>query len=60
MTVEGALTYGGYTTFARGIDYRIGIRVERPPHMPPQPMQHLPHPMHRVASVTAHFTYTHD
>lgn len=60
MTVAGALTFGGYTSFARGIDYRIGIRVQRPPHMPPQPMQHLPHPMHRVASVTAHFTYTHD
>lgn len=60
MTVAGALTFGGYTSFARGIDYRIGIRVERPPHLPPsQPMQN-PHQMHRIASVTAHFTYTHD
>lgn len=60
MTVDGALTFGGYVTFARGIDYRIGIRVERPPHMQPsQPMQN-PHRMHRIASVTAHFTYTHD
>ncbi len=60
MTVAGALTFGGYTSFARGIDYRIGIQVQRPSHMPPQPMQHIPHPMHRAASVTAHFTYTHD
>ncbi|WP_447954078.1 hypothetical protein [Sphingopyxis chilensis] len=60
MTVAGALTFGGYTTFARGIDYRIGIRVDRPPHMPPSQQAHVPHAMHRVASVTAHFTYTHD
>lgn len=60
MTVAGALTFGGYTTFARGIDYRIGIRVDRPPHMQPERQTLLPHRMHRVASVTAHFTYTHD
>ncbi len=60
MTVDGALTFGGYVTFARGIDYRIGIRVERPSHMQPsQPMQ-KPHQMHRIAPVTVHFTYTHD
>lgn len=60
MTVDGALTFGGYTSFARGIDYRIGIRVDRPPHMQPERQTLLPHRMHRVASVTAHFTYTHD
>jgi len=60
MTVAGALTFGGYTTFARGIDYRIGIRVDRPPHMQPSQQAHVPHAMHRVASVAAHFTYTHD
>lgn len=60
MTVAGALTFGGYTTFARGIDYRIGIRVDRPPHMQPQQQVHIPHTMHRTASVTAHFTFTHD
>lgn len=60
MTVAGALTFGGYTTFARGIDYRIGIRVDRAPHMQPSQKVHIPHTMHRIASVTAHFTYTHD
>ena len=60
MTVAGALTFGGYTTFARRIDYRIGIKVERPPHMPPSSSNQIPHSMHRIAPVTAHFTYTHD
>lgn len=60
MTVAGALTFGGYTTFACGIDYRIGIRIDRPPHMQPQQQVHIPHTMHRTASVTAHFNYTHD
>lgn len=60
MTVAGALTFGGYTSFARGIDYRIGIRVDRPPHMQPSQQVHVPHQMHRAASVTVHFNYTHD
>ena len=60
MTVAGALTFGGYTTFARRIDYRIGIRADRPPHMQPPQQMHIPHTMHRVASVTAHFSYIHD
>lgn len=47
MTVNGALTYGGYTSFPSDFDYRIGIIVERP-----VPKRRNP--------VTAHFTWTHD
>ena len=60
MTVAGALTFGGYTTFARGINYRIGIVVDRPPHMLPSQSKQAPHAMHRKPPVTVHFTYTHD
>lgn len=47
MPVNGALTYGGYTTFPRDSDYRIGIIVQRP----------VPKRRHPV---TVHFTWTHD
>lgn len=47
MTVNGAVTYGGYTSFPSDADYRIGIIVERP-----VPKRRNP--------VTAHFTWTHD
>ena len=60
MTVAGALTFGGFTTFQRGIKYRIGIEVERPPHMQSSPSKNTPPRMPRVPAVTAHFTYTHD
>lgn len=60
MTVAGALTYGGFAKFQRGINYRIGIKVDRPAHMePPKPPQ-VQGRMHRVQAVTAHFSYTHD
>lgn len=47
MTVNGALTYGGYTAFPKDTDYRIGIIVQRP----------VPKRRHPV---TVHFTWTHD
>ncbi|GGN45922.1 hypothetical protein GCM10011349_12480 [Novosphingobium indicum] len=47
MTVNGALTYGGYTTFPRDSDYRIGIIVQRA----------VPKRRHPV---TVHFTWAHD
>ncbi|WP_447954076.1 hypothetical protein [Sphingopyxis chilensis] len=47
MTVNGALSYGGYTTFPKDSDYRIGIIVQRP----------VPKRRHPV---TVHFTWTHD
>jgi hypothetical protein len=60
MKIAGTVTYGGFTTFARGIDYQIGIRVERSPHMETSRSPQTPPRMHRVKPVTVHFDYTHD
>lgn len=60
MTVAGALTYGGFTSFQRGIRYQIGIEVARPPHMQGSGSPNTRPKMHRSPAVTAHFTYTHD
>lgn len=60
MTVAGALTYGGFTSFSRGNDYQIGIKMDWPPHMEAPQSPSTPPRMHRVRSVTVHFDYAHD
>lgn len=47
ITVDGAVSYGGYATFVKASDYWIGVQVQR--------LQHT-----RQHPVTAHFTYVHD
>lgn len=47
ITVDGAVSYGGYATFVKASDYWIGVQVQR--------LQHT-----RRHPVTAHFTYAHD
>ena len=47
MTINGAVTYGGYTSLASAADYAIGVRVYR----------HLVRGEHPVQ---VHFTWTHD
>lgn len=60
MVVAGALTYGGFAKFQRGIRYRIGIKVDRPAHMAASKNPQVSDRMHRVPVATAHFAYTHD
>jgi hypothetical protein len=45
MTVNGALTYGGYASFVKASDYWIGVQIQRPRRQHP---------------VMARFTYAHD
>lgn len=48
MTVNGALTYGGYTSMGTDMDVTIFVNVLRPSHL------RRPHP------VTVRFDYSHD
>jgi hypothetical protein len=47
MTVNGALTFGGYTAFPKASDYTITVRVDRPS-------------VRRLHPVTADFSWNHD
>lgn len=53
MTINGALTYGGYTRFEDVADYRISVQIERP--------QGARNPLAvPIRPVTVYFDYTHD
>lgn len=54
MTVDGALTFGGYTDIRTVADYRIEVEVTRPGR--PQPS----HPGQPPNPLIARFTYVHD
>lgn len=54
MTINGALTYGGYASLRSLNDYRIDVVVTRPLQAP-QPYQ-----ARRINPLIARFTYAHD
>ncbi len=54
MTINGALTYGGYASLRSVNDYRIDIVVARP-----QPAAQ-PYQVRRPNPLIAYFTYAHD
>ncbi len=53
MTINGALTFGGYTVIEDVADYRVSVEVRRPPGAP-RPLAAPARP------VLAIFDYTHD
>lgn len=54
MTINGALTFGGYAEIRSAADQQIDVVVTRP--RPPQPS----HPPQPPNPLTARFTYVHD